>query len=126
MSRCDAGARVLPWLANELERVPMALPGIVYDATHRTVTDSRCRVQRQGEDGRAACPLDVAILKIYRRDKLLGGRVGPTRRSSADVRARQLLAQSIRVMMIAHLQYFDAEPPGQSEQVVPGAFLEES
>jgi hypothetical protein len=27
--------------------------------------------------------------------------------------------------MIAHLQYFDAEPLGQSEQVVPGAFLEE-
>jgi hypothetical protein len=28
--------------------------------------------------------------------------------------------------MIAHLQYFDAEPLGQSEQVVPGPFLEES
>jgi hypothetical protein len=41
-------------------------------------------------------------------------------------RARQLLAQSIRAMMIAHLQYFDAEPLGQSEQVVPGPFLEES
>jgi hypothetical protein len=28
--------------------------------------------------------------------------------------------------MIAHLQYFDAEALGQSEQVVPGAFLEGS
>ena len=43
-----------------------------------------------------------------------------------EPRARQLLAQSIRAMMIAHLQYFDAEPLGQSEQVVPGPFLEES
>ena len=40
-------------------------------------------------------------------------------------RARQLLDRSIRAMMIAYLQYFDDEPLGQIEQVVPGVFLGE-